>query len=117
MTDQDIINTLLEKIFYATSAPDIVTKLQTPRRVLAMCSPGIPLPVAALDFGFATMNSNQVELAADFSYLVNNIPVFGSNWTPTGKMTWGEYEKALTNVILPNPTYSPGDVQLYQNAK
>jgi hypothetical protein len=116
-SEEDLLNTLLKKIFTTLASPDNVTGVKTTRSFLSVCMPGIPLPPAALEFGFTTMTPDQIERAADFSELVNIIPQWGSSWRPSGRRLTEEYQKVIRAPILPQPKITEAEQQRYAIAK
>lgn len=116
MTEKDLSDTLLQKIYALVGAADTVTGLPTKRTFLSVCMPGIPYPESALDFGFATMNSDQIELAADYASLVDIVPAWGASWRSTGKKTSLEYRKVVEQPRLPRATWTPAEEAEYQAA-
>jgi hypothetical protein len=115
-TDKDTIDTLLQTIYNIVAAPDVLTGMRTENSFLSICMPGIPLPVPALDFGFATMTTDQIERAADFSALVNIVPTWGSSWRPSGRLLTGEYFKVIDQPVLPQTQLTDDEKAAYQSA-
>jgi hypothetical protein len=116
-TEEDLLNTLLKKIYTTLASPDTITGVKTTRSFLSVCMPGIPLPPAALDFGFTTMSPDQMERAADFSEFVNIIPQWGASWRPSGRKLTDEYKKVIQGPVLPQPNITEPERVRYENAK
>lgn len=115
-TEKDLSDSLLQKIYSLVGSPDTVTGIPTQKTFLSVCMPGIPFPETALDFGFASMDKDQIELAADFSNLVNLIPMWGGSWKPSGRTLSQEYRKVVEQPKLPKATWSPSEEQQYKDA-
>lgn len=115
-TEEDISNTLLEKIYSIVNAADVHTGIQTQNRIISICMPGIPYSEKALDFGFATMNKDQIELAADFAGLVDIIPNWGSSWSASGRDLSKEYTKCVYQPRLPSKTFTDSEAKRYEEA-
>ncbi len=116
MNDTDLLNSLLQRIYATLGAPDTVTGVKTERNFLSACVPGIPLTPAALDFGFTTMNADQIERAADFSNLVNILPSWGASWRPSGRTLSGEYFKVVDQPVLPQTQLTAQEKAAYETA-
>src|SRR5690242_7528954 len=115
-SEKDVVDSLLQKIFYILASPDSVTKVPTERTFLSVVMPGIPLPSQALDFGFTTMSADQIERAADFSTFVNIAPLWGQSWRPSGRTLTGEYKKVLDSPVLPKSELSQSEKDQYKEA-
>lgn len=116
-TEEDLLNTLLKKVYTVLASPDTITGVKSERSFLSVCMPGIPLPPAALDFGFTTMTPDQIERAADFSEFANIIPQWGASWRPSGRKLTDEYEKIIRAPVLPRPQITDAEKQRYADAK
>ncbi|WP_448677145.1 hypothetical protein [Delftia acidovorans] len=116
-TEEDLLNTLLNKIYTILASPDSITGVKNTRSFFSVCMPGIPLAPAALDFGFTTMSPDQLERAADFSELVNIIPQWGSSWRSSGRKLTEEYKKIIKGPILPKPIITDAEKKRYEEAK
>jgi hypothetical protein len=116
LTEKDVVDTLTQKVFAVVGAPDSITNVRTDRVFLSICMPGIPLPPAALDFGFTTMSPDQIERAADFSNFVNIVPQWGQSWRPSGKTLTQQYQKVIDQPVLPSTELSEPEKALYAQA-
>lgn len=116
-TEEDLLNTLLKKIYTILASPDTITGVKNTRSFLSVCMPGIPLAPEALDFGFTTMSPDQIERAADFSEFANIIPQWGSSWRPSGRKLTDEYNKVIKGPILPQPIITDAEKKRYEEAR
>jgi hypothetical protein len=116
-SEKDLVDTLLQKVYNVLASPDNITGVKTERAFLSVCMPGIPLPPEALDFGFTTMSADQLERAADFSEVVNLVPLWGASWRPSGRKLTDEYEKVIRAPVLPQPILSDAERELYREAR
>lgn len=104
--DSEVMNGLLGKIFSVLGTPDEKNKAPSqPRSFISYVQPGIPISEKDLMFGDLS-TADQISKQAQFSYLVNKIPKASGFWSSNGDMIWSIYEKAITDIDLPDSTLS-----------
>lgn len=101
MNDIRTMNSFLSKLYTLITAPDSETGTNSlnENAFLSFVTPGIPLPMAAVDFlNFKTLND--FACAARFSRFVNNIPKPTGFWVSSAVETWQAYKDAINSAIV-----------------
>jgi len=117
MNNNTVMDALMGKLYEIIAASDTITDIKREEPFVSFARPGIPLTKEALDFGFVTMTADQNALAADFSELVNNVPVQSGFWNPTGRKVYDEYYKIIDQPVLPTVTLSTDEEAQLERAK
>lgn len=116
-TEKEVLEALFAKIHAIITSPDSVNNEPGERPYLSFCKPGIPVSGADLDFGFSILNQQQLDAAADFSFLVNTIPNIGDFWSSTGRHVFDVYEDVLQNKELPQANITAAEEQALKKAR
>ena len=98
--DEEVLNTLLSKIYMILNAGDTITF--TPRAdssYVSFCVPGIPIAQQDLTFGFNPTVA-EIEAASGFADLVNNIPLPTGFWRTSTSKLHDQYKRVLNGAIL-----------------
>ncbi len=116
--DKKIMDALCAKLYAILSAGDNVNNVPLAGRTLvSYCSPGIPLAISDVDFGFLSQNQNQFDAASAFFNLVDTIPNPTGFWSTSNTKMSKEYEKVLTTKILPITNLSQQELDMLDRAK
>lgn len=116
MNDQSIMNGLMGKIYAIISSPDQASGkvIQADKPFVSFVKVGIP--VSEADLNFASMSTMaEVNAHSAFSQLMNDIPRVSGLWKMSGHRIWDVYEKALTQIKLPNLELSAKEKEILKN--
>lgn len=106
--EQQLLQSLLEKIYNIVTGPDQITNTQTVGgSYVSFCCPGIP--VADEDLNFEFINLNNANAAADFASLVNSVPPARGYWVPSDRKIESYYHKVLEETIRPVVTLNDNE--------
>jgi hypothetical protein len=107
-SDQELFDSLLEKIYGIVTGPDPINKTGAiGGSFVSFCLPGIPLAAEDLDFNFVDMLKS--EAAADFASLVNGVPPPRGRWSPSDRKIDSYYHRVLEETIRPTVVLSDAE--------
>ncbi|MEV4783398.1 hypothetical protein [Burkholderia sp. LMU1-1-1.1] len=99
-TDKDLMLSLLDKIYAVVVGTDDINGIDANRGAIASFTlPGIPIEKEDLDFSFIDLA--KMDVAADFSSLVNSVPPNSGRWQPSNRKVESYYSRVLNESIRP----------------
>lgn len=116
--NNNVMASLTARIYELMTAPDEINP-GVPKEdnvFYSFAAPGVPINPSDLALGDGTTTA-EVTAAAVFSQLVNNVPNPDKAWNRTETKVWDVYERAITNIDLPDAELSADEKTMLKKAQ